>query len=359
MLQFDVRDTGPGIAEDAQAELFQAFTQVDGSTQRQHGGTGLGLAIVKRLAELMGGDVWLKSELGHGSEFSFSVEVLRAKLRGSSLPSIERDDAALERRAQRTDRPLLVVDDNEINRFVAVEHLTRMGYRAVTVTGGEEAVNAVFSGQYAAVLMDCQMPGMDGYSATQEIRRREQGSAQHIPIIAVTAHALDGEKAHVLASGMDDYIAKPFTPAILERTLQRWIGKPKASTAPKPVAAPAASPRAGSPDLDPSVDCSPKLLELFVRLAPSQLEDLRGKVAARDMEAARAQAHKLKGGLYAVGAPVLANVVEDQRAAIARGEWDAVETNLEDIERRFAAVIKALSAEAPANQTHSVASGES
>jgi CheY-like chemotaxis protein len=373
LLQFDVRDTGPGISEEAQAALFQAFTQVDGSTQRQHGGTGLGLAIAKRLAQLMGGEIWLKSELGHGSEFSFNVEVLRAKLRGtSSNPDL--DAAALERRAQRTDRPLLVVDDNEINRFVAVEHLTRMGYRAVTVTGGEEAVNAVFSGQYAAVLMDCQMPGMDGYTATREIRRREQGSTQHIPIIAVTAHALDGEKAHVLAAGMDDYIAKPFTPAILERALVRWIGKPKSSSAPG--AMPAAktanmttaaavaagtqtTAREATPDLDPNVECSPKLLELFVRLAPTQLEELRGKVAARDVEAARAQAHKLKGGLYAVGAPRLANVVEEQRSVIARGEWEVVEANLEDISRRFAIVMKTLSEELPANQTHPAASGDS
>ncbi|HET6332578.1 MAG TPA: ATP-binding protein [Polyangiales bacterium] len=361
LLQFDVRDTGPGIAEGAQAELFHAFTQVDGSSQRQHGGTGLGLAIAKRLAELMGGDVWLKSELGHGSEFSFNVEVLRAKRATSPVPSSDRDEVVDAQRAHRTERPLLVVDDNEINRFVAVEHLTRMGYRAVTVTGGEEAVTATFSGQYAAILMDCQMPGMDGYSATREIRRREQGSTRHIPIIAVTAHALDGEKAHVLAAGMDDYVAKPFTPAILERTLQRWIGKPKALPAPpaQPVAAAPVSVRAASPDLDSNVECSPKLLELFTRIAPEQLEELRGRIAARDGESARAQAHKLKGGLYAVGAHPLASFVEDQRAAIAKGEWNSVEANLIEIERRFAAVIKTLSAQLPANDAHSAASGDS
>jgi signal transduction histidine kinase/CheY-like chemotaxis protein len=357
-LQFDVRDTGPGIAEAAQSALFHAFTQVDGSSQRQHGGTGLGLAIAKGLAGLMGGDVWLKSELGHGSEFSFNVEVLRAKRPSTPLP---RDESADEQRGHRTERPLLVVDDNEINRFVAVEYLTRMGYRAVTVTGGEEAVNAAFAGQYAAILMDCQMPGMDGYSATREIRRREQGSMRHIPIIAVTAHALDGEKAHVLAAGMDDYIAKPFTPAILERTLQRWIGKPQPLPAParKPVAAAQVSERPAPPDLDPTVECSPKLLELFTRLAPQQLEELRGRIAARDSDGARAQAHKLKGGLYAIGAPSLAALVEDQRTAISKGEWDAVEANLVEIERRFVAVIETLSDESSSDQSQPAASGDS
>ncbi|HEV7803103.1 MAG TPA: Hpt domain-containing protein, partial [Burkholderiales bacterium] len=190
-------------------------------------------------------------------------------------------------------------------------------------------------------------------------RRREQGSSRHIPIIAVTAHALDGEKAHVLDAGMDDYIAKPFTPAILERTLLRWIGKPKTSLPPplQPLAAAQQSIRPAAPDLDPDVECSPKLLELFTRLAPGQLEELRGKVAARDAEAARAQAHKLKGGLYAVGAGPLATLIEEQRSAIAKGEWEPVEAKLEEIQLRFDAVIKALS-QAPANQTQKTASGE-
>jgi signal transduction histidine kinase/CheY-like chemotaxis protein len=358
LLQFDVRDTGCGIREEARAGLFHAFTQVDGSAARQHGGTGLGLAIAKRLAQLMGGDVWLKSEVGHGSEFSFSVEILRTKMRGTtSLPPSQsaRGSAAP---AQRTNRPLLVVDDNEINRFVAVEHLTRMGYRAVTVTGGEDAVNAVFSGQYAAVLMDCQMPGMDGYSATREIRRREHGSTRHIPIIAVTAHALDGEKAHVIAAGMDDYIAKPFTPALLERTLARWIGRPNTPT---PYQPPSAAPpaRIVSPDLDPNLECSPKLIDLFLRLAPSQLEELRGRVAARDIESARAHAHKLKGGLYAVGAHELASAIEEQRAQMAAGDWDRVDAKLVEIERRFVNVMQALQTQAPANETRGAASGES
>jgi signal transduction histidine kinase/CheY-like chemotaxis protein/HPt (histidine-containing phosphotransfer) domain-containing protein len=358
--QVDVHDTGCGIADDAKADLFQAFTQVDGSFARQHGGTGLGLAIAKRLAQLMGGDVWLQSELGHGTQFSFNVEVLRAKSRPSTIYPTN-DTSALDASPRlRTQRPLLVVDDNEINRFVAVEHLTKMGYRAVTVTGGEEAVRAVFSGEYAAVLMDCQMPGMDGYSATREIRLREQGTERHIPIIAVTAHALDGEKSNVLAAGMDDYIAKPFTPALLERTLQRWIGVP--SLRPRPIEAaveppaPVAAP--SSPELDPNVECSAKLVELFLRHAPVNLRELGGRVAARDADAAREQAHKLKGGLYAVGAPQLATALEEQRSEIAAGRWEAVEANLVEIERRLATVVAVLQARAPANESERTAAGD-
>jgi signal transduction histidine kinase/CheY-like chemotaxis protein/HPt (histidine-containing phosphotransfer) domain-containing protein len=360
VLQIAVKDTGVGIAEHAQAGLFQAFTQVDGSYARQHGGTGLGLAIAKRLAELMGGDVAVRSALGEGSEFSFEVEVQRGRPRLSSPMPANDTELDGDQSRGRTDRPLLVVDDNEINRFVAVEYLTRMGYRAVTVIGGEEAVLAVFSGEYAAVLMDCQMPGMDGYSATREIRRREEGSERHIPIIAVTAHALDGEKANVMAAGMDDYIAKPFTPTHLERTLRRWIGRPRSrpAAAAEVPAAPARVDRASCPDLDPAVECSPKLTELFLRFGPGQLSELRGRVAARDAKGARDQAHKLKGGLYAVGAPALADFIEEQRSKLATGNWDAVEAQLAEIERRFAAVTETLQRAAPADPQPRAAAGE-
>ncbi|HKU40358.1 MAG TPA: ATP-binding protein [Polyangiales bacterium] len=349
LFHVEVHDTGCGIAPEAQVELFQAFTQVDGSHARKHGGTGLGLAIAKRLAQLMGGDIWLKSAVGHGSTFGFQVEVLRAKTRASgSAPNQDLD----ARRAPRTGRPLLVVDDNEINRFVAVEHLNKMGYRVVTVASGEEAVQAVTSGQYAAVLMDCQMPGMDGYSAAREIRRREEGTEAHIPIIAVTAHALDGEREHVLEAGMDDYIAKPVTPVLLERTLERWIGRPGTIPAPAISAPPVQQPRLDrTSDLDPNVECSPKLIELFVRHAPGQLNELRGRVAARDSEAAREHAHKLKGGLYAVGAAALAEIVEQQRTSIAAGEWLQVDQQLNDIERRFAKILAVLQQTGPANET--------
>jgi CheY-like chemotaxis protein/HPt (histidine-containing phosphotransfer) domain-containing protein len=221
------------------------------------------------------------------------------------------------------------------------------------VASGEEAVDAVSSGQYAAVLMDCQMPGMDGYQAAREIRRLEEGSETHIPIIAVTAHALDGERAHVLEAGMDDYIAKPVTPVLLERTLERWIGRPQTIPAPPLASASAQPPVASvrSPDLDPNVECSPKLIELFVRLAPGQLNELRGRVAARDAEAAREHAHKLKGGLYAVGAPELATAMEEQRGAIAAGDWAQVEHQLSEIEQRFAKILQVLQTTGPANRS--------
>ena len=266
-----------------------------------------------------------------------------------------------ERRPLRTNRPLLVVDDNEINRFVAAEHLQELGYLSHTVSNGQEAVDAVATGRYAAVLMDCQMPVMDGYSAAREIRRREQSGGGHIPIIAVTAHALDGERSNVLEAGMDDYLAKPFTPSDLERTLIKWIGKAKRDDDVKRGAAeqPALSPpMAAIGDLDPNVEWNSRLCEMFVRLTPPDLESLRSSIEARDPEQARQKAHKLKGALFAVGATALAHVAEQQRTLIAAGDWTAVEQSFVDFERRFAAVLVVLAARVPANLNTTRATGE-
>jgi signal transduction histidine kinase/CheY-like chemotaxis protein len=360
LLKTTVRDTGAGIARSEQSRLFQAFTQVDASYTRPHGGTGLGLAIAKHLSELMGGTITLHSELGQGSEFTFTVEVGLVQAHAARTNPGDDGDRGSERRPLRTNRPLLVVDDNEINRFVAAEHLQELGYLSHTVSNGQEAVEAVGTGRYAAVLMDCQMPVMDGYSAAREIRRREQSGGGHIPIIAVTAHALDGERSNVLDSGMDDYLAKPFTPSDLERTLVKWIGKPKregASPNAPPAAVPA-PPMAAIGDLDPNVESNPRLCEMFVRLTPPDLESLRSSIEARDAEQARQKAHKLKGALFAVGASALAHVAEQQRTLIAAGDWTAVAELFADFERRFSAVLVVLAARVPANHNTTRATGE-
>jgi CheY-like chemotaxis protein len=227
------------------------------------------------------------------------------------------------------------------------------------VSNGSEAVDAVFSGNYAAVLMDCQMPGMDGYAATREIRRRERLGARRIPIIAVTAHALDGERANVLDAGMDDYVPKPFTPDDLERALLRWIGKPaqtlpppaRPEPVPQPQPQPQPQPIEVASDLDPApdLDCSPRLAELFVTRSPQQLEDFRAAVLRQERERALACAHKLKGGLFAVGANTLAAALEEQRAMISAGDWSGAASILADVERRFGALQRVLRAHA-ANQ---------
>jgi CheY-like chemotaxis protein len=214
-VRIDISDTGIGIAPGSLAHVFQPFAQADSSISRKYGGTGLGLAISKRLVELMGGKVGVESELGRGSTFWFT---LRLEKSSAVLP-----DPARRPGVQPAQRPLhvLVAEDNLVNQKVATRFLARLGHSADVVSNGREAVEALEHTGYDVVLMDCQMPEIDGYEATREIRRREV-DRPHVPIIAMTANAIDGDRQICIAAGMDDYIAKPVELATLASVLDRW-----------------------------------------------------------------------------------------------------------------------------------------
>ncbi|HEU4867284.1 MAG TPA: PAS domain S-box protein [Actinomycetota bacterium] len=215
-VRFEITDTGIGIPEAAQAQLFQAFHQVDSSLTRSHGGTGLGLVISKQLVGLMEGDIGVRSRAGEGSTFWFDVP----------LPAATRIHApAVEPRLVQVGAGarILVAEDNVVNQLVTRTMLDKLGYRAEVVASGGEAIAALSEDSYAAVLMDCQMPAMDGYDATREIRRR-QGAGLHTPVIAMTAGAMNGDRERCLAAGMDDYISKPVRTEELGRVLQLWVG---------------------------------------------------------------------------------------------------------------------------------------
>jgi len=222
-LRFEVIDTGIGIAPEQQAALFQAFTQADESTTRRYGGTGLGLSICKRLVELMGGTIGVDSAPGSGSTFWFVV-ALESIVR-ELPPAVEVVPAEL--REAKLDLPLLAVDDNEINREVLAHLAQSLGYSVQIEASGRRAVERIRSGErFALILMDCQMPEVDGYTATREIRAWEaEGGRERLPIVAVTAHVLDGEEAKVRAAGMDDYMSKPVRLAGLRATLEKWTLK--------------------------------------------------------------------------------------------------------------------------------------
>jgi CheY-like chemotaxis protein len=228
---FEVQDTGIGIAPEARQRLFQPFSQADASTARRYGGTGLGLAISKRLVELMSGEIGVDSTPGHGSTFWFSVPLARvaptaqgAVSSGSAAtPSAVKTAAlAVEPLPDHTAAPILVVEDNAVNQQVACGWLRKLGYRADVAANGLEALEAVQRRSYAAVLMDCRMPEMDGFEATGLLRRRE-GPGRHTPIIAMTANARNGDRERCLMAGMDDYIAKPVRVEELAAVLRRHL----------------------------------------------------------------------------------------------------------------------------------------
>ena len=231
LLRFLVRDTGIGITPEARARLFQAFSQAESSTTRHYGGTGLGLAISKRLAELLGGQIGVESVPGQGSTFWFTAR-LRAAGDGPRPPAPSRGRGPALREAAGSGRRVLVAEDNLVNQKVARRLLERLGYEVDVVSCGREAVDAVKSRstRYDLVLMDCQMPEVDGFMATAEIRRSECQD-EHVPIIAMTAYAMQGDRERCLAAGMDDYLSKPVWPAALEETLARWI--PRAPRTPR------------------------------------------------------------------------------------------------------------------------------
>ena len=223
-LSIGVTDTGIGVDPAQLEHMFDPFTQADVSTTRLYGGTGLGLAIVRELVDLMGGTVSAESEDGNGATFRFELELAAPASDAGSLESP--NDAPVEALPAWITPPLvLVAEDSPVNQIVAARALERLGCRAEVVHDGEQALAALGAGRYDAVLMDCQMPRLDGYAATKELRRREAGS-QRTPVIAMTANAMAGDRERCQAAGMDDYVSKPMRHRELAEALRRWIPAP-------------------------------------------------------------------------------------------------------------------------------------
>jgi CheY-like chemotaxis protein len=212
-----VIDSGPGVPDADRERIFNPFEQLDGSFARRHGGTGLGLAISRELARAMGGDLVCVAGTAHGAAFQLTLPLPTAVAAPSVTPATAADQRPLSGR-------VLLAEDNPVNAIVAESTLQRLGLEVVTVADGEQAAEQAATRRYDLVLMDCQMPGIDGFEATARIRRheRERGGGR-LPIIALTANALQGDRERSLAAGMDEHLAKPFREAELRAVLERWL----------------------------------------------------------------------------------------------------------------------------------------
>ncbi|WPL15469.1 Sensory/regulatory protein RpfC [Thiorhodovibrio winogradskyi] len=328
-LRFAVEDTGIGIADDKRDQLFVKFTQVDASTARRFGGTGLGLAIVKQLTELMGGEVGVASRLGEGSTFWFTAAL-------AAIPEHQwRQTQLVTSQAAELDggnQPLLLAEDNVVNQQIAVAVLKRMGFRVDVVADGAAALAALQRQDFALVLMDVQMPEMDGFEATARIRRGEAGEHNRTrPIIAMTAHAMHGYRDRCLAAGMNGYLVKPLQPEDLAATLAPWVeiaGAEPAQAAVLPsinqvsgVQAELAPEPAG---LAPAVldwnsllarlggdaEDARMLLDLFMEDQPPKIAALVAALGRGDSSEARRLAHALRGAAANLGADALAAVAD-------------------------------------------------
>ena len=360
-IRFEIIDTGIGISPEQRAHLFEAFTQADLSTTRKYGGTGLGLAISAQLVKLMGGEIGLDSDLGRGSTFWFSVP-LGISSTWTPSQSADRDGAPIA--IALTPRPrdvgpaalrgarVLVAEDNVVNQHVAIGILSALGCRPDVVADGVEAVEAAARVPYDAILMDCQMPEMDGYQASMAIRRNEAGG-RRVPIIAVTADVLKDARAKSLAAGMDDYITKPVKPDKLAAMLDRWLRHPAMVDSP-PIAA---TPTPGDV-LDRSVldglrrlerPGGPRLVEtvtgLFLEDTPQRLAELRDCVEQSDAVRLAKTAHTLKGSAANLGAREMVGICARLQELGESGGIGAAASLVADLERRFEPVRAALAAE--------------
>jgi len=340
VVRFTVSDTGIGIAPDRIGRLFQSFSQADSSTARRYGGTGLGLAIAKRLCEMMGGQIGVESTPGKGSTFWCTMVLekqphvglesrpLSAPLGG--VPILEPAACLSAANAETRKRArILLAEDHEINQELVAEMLRNEGMQCDVVQDGQLAVKAVLRQPYDLVLMDCQMPEMDGLEATRQIRRQEKAGllagrrAGLLPIIALTANAMTGDREACLAAGMTDYLSKPFLPEQVLRTIDSYLVP--VSTAGEAPACDACAPDATA-ELTSPVDFEALLqrcmgnraflqrivLKFQNRLA-GDMEELEHRVALGNGHEVERLAHSLKGAAANLSAETL-------RAAAARLE---------------------------------------
>ncbi len=223
VLYFSVQDTGIGMSSEQQKKLFQPFSQADSSTTRKYGGTGLGLIISQSIIHMMDGDIWVESSQGIGSTFHFTVRLGKSQDDLSQVDSsskLEEETINLALAKLRGSK-ILIVEDNEINLEIVMELLVTKGITVETAFNGQEALDLLSERKFDGVLMDCQMPVMDGYEATRKIR--EQEKFRDLPVIAMTANAMVGDREKVLAVGMNDHIAKPLNPDKMYVTMAKWI----------------------------------------------------------------------------------------------------------------------------------------
>jgi PAS domain S-box-containing protein len=359
MLHFTVADTGIGIAKPVQARLFNAFEQADSSTTRRYGGTGLGLAISKELVEKMGGRIGVRSTLGQGAEFWFTAR-LAAPLKPdiASMPGAH----AVEQSSDLSGARVLLAEDNPINQDVARTMLNSFGCQVYVADNGIKALAALGNSQFDIVFMDCQMPVMDGFDATAEIRarrllrpRQPAGTAEpvRLPIVGLTANALKGDREICIAAGMDDYLAKPFRRDALKLALERWVldradslaetdvpeEKPQPDTFdPSALEQMRLSQRAGAPRIVAG------LINSYFADAARLIDALCEACERADADALAHAAHALSLGSDFVGARNLARMCDALEQAALAAETSGLAQRIVRIRQEYEAAQRAMEA---------------
>ena len=356
---FSIDDTGIGISEDKQALIFDAFAQADGSSTRNYGGTGLGLAISSQLAQLMGGGISVTSQLGKGSTFYFNADFkplqTAPNLEPTSATNTD-DGLPLDLHAlPQFNKTILVVEDNPVNVLVAEDMLGRLGIDVKSANNGQLGVDALNQPHdFALVFMDIQMPVLDGIGATHAIRKHED-PAQRLPIIALTANAMAGDRERFIAEGMDDYLSKPFDLSELVAVLKRWL---KPTGLPSPQDTDDAVVNLPAPDSAVIDEATfeqlqhqypgkraarfRKLIHTFITSSEQQLELLQSAVDKQDQKVVTDITHTLKSASANLAALTLSKHCQALELCAREGNLNQLSAQHTDITRAFAAAKEAL-----------------
>lgn len=356
-LQFSVQDTGIGLTEEQRGKLFQAFSQADTSTTRKYGGTGLGLTISKKLCEMMDGKIWVESEPGVGSTFIFTAVFGRHSEKREKVSAFGGDVQGLKNiRGAR----ILLAEDNEINQQVAREILEQAALVVEIANDGKEALEMAQKNPYDVILMDIQMPVMGGFEATKEIRNLESDT-RNIPIIAMTAHAMAGDREKSIEGGMNDHVVKPINPDELFSALVKWIKPGEREFVPKTAdetqeKAPASpSAKVALPETIEGIDLKEGLMRvggneklyrsLLMKLRDdyaTSAEDITGQLESGETGEAERLAHTIKGVAGNVGAGELQEAAAVLEHAIKEGKADSYEEKISAFGKVLKDVVTAL-----------------
>lgn len=325
-VSLQVIDTGPGIAPDKLPTIFEKFTQADGSITRKYGGTGLGLAITRRLVEMHGGDIRVDSQLGRGSTFRVTLPCEAAPVLASSLlpPRPETLDESLHNPAVAR---LLLVEDNLVNQKVVLAILRKKGYRIDVACDGREALVKLNAAAYDLVLMDVQMPVLDGLEATRLIRREARWD--HLPVIAMTAHAMNGDRERCLQAGMNAYISKPVQPAHLVATIERQLASGGRKPASDATIAVSPLERMLTDRLmqDDSVMMN-DMLRLFLQIAPERLDRIETAASRGDLDSLHREVKKISIAADQLASTSLRECAHRIQQAAASGDFTQAQRDL-------------------------------